>query len=213
MKLLKKLLPCFILPLLLWGCMPVVKKPVAIFSDPSFTAPVKAAVLPFANESNDMTADAVYRELFYLGLKEKGYDLIPMETVDAVMKEMGISEGGQLGAFKKTDLQKKLKADALFFGDLKQLTYLTVGIKKEKKVVAYASLYNGDKKLWEDEKTYSEKEYNLNPLKGLQNQLIGKATEGALKDYSGHPFYNHIQFCVYQLQETLPGIRVEKSGW
>jgi hypothetical protein len=133
--------------------------------------------------------------------------------VDATIKAMGISEGGQLGAYKKTDLQNKLKVDALFFGNLKEVKYLTVGIKKEKKVVAYAALYNGDKKLWEDEKKYSEKEYSLNPLKSLQKQLATKLTEKALKDYSGHPFYLHIQNCVYQLQATLPGERVEKSGW
>ncbi len=211
MKLLKKLVPYFIFPLLLWGCM-ATKKP-AIFTDSSFTSPMKVAVLPFENESTDIEADAVYRELFYLGLKEKGYTVAPAEEVDATMKALGISEGGQLGAFKKPDLQKKLKVDALFYGDLKEVKYLTVGIKKEKKVVAYAALYNGDKKLWEDERTFSEKEYNLNPLKGLQNQLIGKLSEKAFKDYSGHPFYNHIQNCVYQLQDTLPGVRVEKSGW
>ena len=213
MKLLKKMFLCLMIPLLLWGCMPSMKKPQAIFVDPAFTAPMKVAVLPFENESVDVEADAVYRELFYLGLQEKGYTVAPMEDVDAALKGMGISEGGQLGAYKKTDLQTKLNVDALFFGNLKEAKYLTVGIKKEKKAVTYAALYNGDKKLWEDEKTFSEKEFALNPLSGLKKQLATKLTEKALKDYSGHPFYNHIQNCVYQLQDTLPGQRVEKSGW
>jgi len=212
MKLLKRSIPCFA-ALLLAACLPAVKKPQAIFLDPSFAAPMKVAVLPFENESVDMTADDVFRELFYLGLEEKGYKLVPMAEVNATLKAMGILEGGQLAAFKKTDLQSKLKADALLFGNLKEAKYLTVGIKKEKKVTTWAALYNGDKKLWEDEKSYSEKEYNLNPLKGLETQLATKLTENALKDYSGHPFYNHIQNCVYQLQDTMPGERVEKSGW
>ena len=212
MKLLKKLFPCFIFSLLLWGCMGA-KKPQAIFIAPEFTGPMKVAVLPFENESLDIEAADVYRELFYLGIQEKQYTVVPMAEVDAKLKAMGISEGGQLAAFRKTDLQRKLGADALFFGDLKEVKYLTVGIKKEKTVVAYAALYRGNKKLWEDEKKHSEKEYSLSPVKALKTQLATKLTETALKDYSGHPFYNHIQSCVYQLQDTLPGERIEKSGW
>ncbi|MBU2572590.1 MAG: DUF799 family lipoprotein [Elusimicrobia bacterium] len=194
-------------------CACAAKKPQAIFLSPDFKEPMTVAVLPFENETTDLDAVGLYRQLFATALLEKGYKVIPTAEVDEKLREMGITQGGQLGAFKNADLQQKLDAEALVFGNLKEAKYLTVGIKKQKKATGYAALYRKDVKLWEDEKSYSKSEYSLNPVSAIQKQLAGKLAETALSRYSGHPLYQFIEQTVYLIQETMPGTRVEKSGW
>ena len=194
----------------LGGCA-TANKP--IFISPTFDKPMKVAVLPFENMSTDLAAGELARLLFAEGIGQKGYTVIPIEKVDEVLRKMGVTQGGQLRSLKREDMMKKLGAEGLIYGNLKAAAYVTVGIKKSKKATLAAALYRGEERLWEDEKTFEQSEYSINPASAIQKQLAGKALEKALAKYSGHPLYLQIEQCVYKTQDTMPGKRVEESGW
>jgi len=201
----------------LGGCMAgmpgMAKSSPAIFVDPGFTTPMKVAVLPFDNESVDLDVHDLYRNLFAEALKEKKYEVLPLQETDTKLREMGVTQGGQLKALKNVDIQKKLGVEGLVFGNMKEAKYLTVGVKKEKKVTGHASLFKGATRLWEDEKSDGKSEYSLNPAEALKKQVVTKMTEKAMSRFQGHPLYVHVEMVVYKLQETLPGLREEKTGW
>ncbi|MBU2528117.1 DUF799 family lipoprotein [bacterium] len=188
-----------------------VHKPILLHNN--FTRPIKVAVLPFANETSDLTAGELFRELFYYGLKEKDYELIPMEVIDKKLNAIGITDGGQLPSIGQDELIKELGVSGLIYGTLKKCQYLTTGIYKKKEVIGNIKVYKNGDLYWEDEITVTKKEFGLNPIKGLQEQVTNKFFEGAFKKYAGHPLYAHIENMVYQLQATMPGKREEVSGW
>jgi len=72
--------------------------PEVIYQDPSFNKPIEIAVLPFANNTSDLKAGYLIRELFALGLKEKKYTVMDIEEIDKRLNEIGITDGGQLNA-------------------------------------------------------------------------------------------------------------------
>ncbi len=184
-----------------------------IFNNQDFTKPLKVAVLPFANETNDIPAGELFRLLFELGLKEKGFKVMDQNKVDKKLQEIGITDGGQLTAVKQKDLMKALGTKSLVYGTLKKCNYVTTGLFKKKEATGNVQVYHNGEKFFEDERTLSQKEFRLDPTKAIKEQMTDKFFEKALAKYKGHPFYIHIESVVYQLQDKMPGHREEKSGW
>ncbi len=200
----------FITLLLLVGCASS-----NLVKDKTFDEPIKIAILPFANETTDLASAELSRLFFIIGLKEKGYDVVDMETTDRILKENGITDGGQLNSISPTELQKKLGTEGLLYGSVIDAEYSTLGIVKKKKATVKIIVKQNEKNVWQDQETVKEGGLgNLaNPLQGLTEQVVDKTFEKAFAKYSGHPLEPLFEALIYKLQNKMPGKRVEKSGW
>lgn len=98
------------------------------------------AVLPFANSTNDLEIPQLLRSLFIRRLIEKGYNVIPPDTVDSKLLRMGISDGGQLSAVSNIEIAESLDVDLLGYGNVVQADYITLGAYLEREVEVELSI-------------------------------------------------------------------------
>lgn len=112
----------------------------------------RVAVLPFDNQSTDVSASDIMRKLAAENLGKRGYLTLPVEEVDGKLSGLGVSEGGQLPGVKPADIAKALGADLLFYGDVEDFTFQNLGfvirkaVKLRVRLVSAASgetLYEG----------------------------------------------------------------------
>ena len=80
--------------------------------------PIPVVVLPFENETTDLAAGELARLLFMLGLQEKGYELLGLGRTDSLLQEIGITQGGQLGAVPTEKLTDLFDTRGLVYGNL-----------------------------------------------------------------------------------------------
>lgn len=78
-------------------------------------APV-VALLPFANESLELRAPELARAAVAAGLEERGYRVLEAAKVDSALRELGYTDGGQLGSLSHAALKAALPADFYAFG-------------------------------------------------------------------------------------------------
>jgi hypothetical protein len=198
------------------GAPPITQTTVA----PAAVLPVKTegmslAVLPFANNTTDLAAGELSRLLFALGIKEKGYHVLDNDTVDARLRELGISEGGQLGSITDSVLVNALQVDGLVFGTLLEAEYSTKAVSSTKKVTIAVRITKDGQTFFSDQQTakHSQVGGSLNPLTALGGQIVDKTSEKAFAKYHGHPLEMLIEEAIYKLQDKIPGTRVEKASW
>jgi hypothetical protein len=110
-------------------------KPVYVVS-PSLRAATdpRVAVLPFDNQSTDITAPDVMRKLAEENFGKRGYLPLPAEEVDSKLSGLGVSEGGQLPGVKAEDIGKALGADLLCYGSVEDFTFQNLGFIIRKSV-------------------------------------------------------------------------------
>lgn len=94
----------------------------------------RVAVLPFENESTDITASDYMRKLAEEGLGRKGYPPLPDAEVDGRLSDIGVSEGGQLAGVTPADVGKAVGADLLCYGDVEDFTFQNLGFIIRKSV-------------------------------------------------------------------------------
>lgn len=94
------------------------------------TAPVsRTAVLPFANESNDVAAPEIFRHLLFEAAAGRHYALQPLEETDRRLREeLQITDGGQLNLAVPSELGNALEVQTLFYGDVLEWKKITTGI-------------------------------------------------------------------------------------
>lgn len=184
-------------------------------SDPTFKEPIPIAVLPFENETTDLPAGELARLFFFLGMQEKGYEVLDYSATDSILRDLGITQGGQLPSISPEELHAKLGVEGLLYGTLIDAEYSTKGITKKKKVTVSIKLLRNGASVWEDQRSASEGGIGniLNPLATLAEQMVDKAFEKAFAQYHGHPLETQVEQVVYELQKKMPGEREEASGW
>jgi hypothetical protein len=172
---------------------------------PDYRAPQILALLPFSNQTNDLDAPEMIRQLFFQMLPQRGYQSLPFAEIDEALKKNGISEGGQLRAIQPQELGKQLGVDALWYGDIIDFDYINVGYYQNRKVRIACKLIDTatGAVLWEDDQSVSTKNVALNAreareelAKGLARKLIEKIAKTFLKTES--------IACVRKLLYTLP---------
>ena len=94
----------------------------------------RVAVLPFDNQSTDVSADGIMRGLAAEGFEKRGYPYLPLAEVDAKLSELGVSEGGQLPGLKPAEIGRALGADLLCYGDVEDFTFQNLGFVVRKSV-------------------------------------------------------------------------------
>ncbi|MFC1522892.1 GNA1162 family protein, partial [Elusimicrobiota bacterium] len=112
------------------------------------------AVLPLNNHTTDLDGPIAVRYWFDDRItSKKGYQTMSLVEIDKVLEEMGVTDGGQLGITTAQELGKKLRADAVIYGDLLDFSYKTTGFLNVRKVRARFKMVDciTGEKLWESE--------------------------------------------------------------
>lgn len=97
-------------------------------------ADLRVAVLPFDNESTNISADEIMRKLAGKEFGKRGYAPLPDEEVDEKLHGLGISDGGQLPGVKPEAIGKALGVDLLCYGDVEDFTFQNLGFVVRKNV-------------------------------------------------------------------------------
>lgn len=100
----------------------------------------RVAVLPFDNQTTDMSAPDIMRKLAAEGFGRRGYPTLDAAEVDIKLSVLGISEGGQLPGLKPQDIGKALGADLLCYGDVEDFTFQNLGFLIRKNVTLHVRL-------------------------------------------------------------------------
>jgi hypothetical protein len=111
-----------------------------ITANPS--SPIRTiAVLPMVNNTTDVDAPAVVREIFTGSLGSYYYIIKPLAETDQVLKDqMGVTLGSQLDMAKPQQLGEKLGVDAVFYGSVEDFSHKITGIYNVKRVRARVKL-------------------------------------------------------------------------
>lgn len=94
----------------------------------------RIALLPFENYSNDVSAPGLLREEASKRFALRGYAPLGTGESDEKLRAMGITDGGQLPAFKPADIGKALGVDLLCYGSLEDFTFQNLGFIIRKSV-------------------------------------------------------------------------------
>jgi len=146
----------------------------------------------------------IMRYLFNKRLSSVGYNTIPLDEIDEKLREMGITDGGQLPAATPKELGEKLNVDGLIYGDVIEFKYTTLGFYYARTVQANFKLFDSknEKLLWEDERKVSKKEFEFREIgKAFASQLVEKTLNKALKS----PLKEESNGVVNLSIMTLPG--------
>ena len=126
------------------------------FISPRIThVPQRIAVLPMANETTDLDGPPFVRQLIFNRLKARGYQVVPLEEVDAKLKAQGFTDGGQLEARRRRKSSANGSApDTLFYITLENFDYISVGYYSQRRVKVLGKLYDSvtAERLWEAER-------------------------------------------------------------
>ncbi len=86
------------------------------------------AVIPFANESANLGAPERVRKEVEAELARKGYAPLPAPGVDSKLKDIGLTQGGQLKAFAPEGLARALGARFLLTGRILNFKTVNTGL-------------------------------------------------------------------------------------
>ncbi|OIN99103.1 MAG: hypothetical protein COX65_08200 [Elusimicrobia bacterium CG_4_10_14_0_2_um_filter_56_8] len=165
----------------------------------------RIAVLPFDNQSTDISAPDILRKLAGEGFEKRGYQQLPTAEVDAKLSGLGVSEGGQLPGLKPADIGAALGADLLCYGDVEDFTFQNLAfvvrksVKLHVKIVSASSgeiLYEGTG-AGKDVKVYFDK----NEAKAaFVEQLAVKMVQNILKT----PLKREAEAAAWKALDRLP---------
>jgi hypothetical protein len=162
---------------------------------------VRTALLPFSDETTSMDGPPLVRQLVYERLKAGGYDLVPLEETDAVLRRHGFSEGGQLSAAKPADLAAWLGAGRLVYGDITDFGEIMAGVYNRRTV-------KGTARVWDaatgKELVYAESVVKVKTPKSFAAGLFGQLAKGLAERIKNKPLAYESGLFSRQLTENLP---------
>ena len=124
---------------------------------PAATGP-RWAVAPWENRSNDLSASEIVRSAFITEIGQRGWNVVPPEESDRVLREtLGVSYGGQLASTTPEAVCRELGVDGVFYGEVREWNKTTTGVYNKVTVTASVELYAKDgTRLWEGSDTQSK---------------------------------------------------------
>lgn len=152
------------------------------------TPPPKVAVLPFETMSNDVNSSEAVRKAVWERFKQFGFVVAPLDQIDAAIRPLGISQGGQLRATTAEKLAAATGADLLCYGMVVKFDHITLGVveKRDVKVTARLTSRTGTN-VWSQTREASKSESHFGSLSSfgsltstLGGQLRDKLIEGAI---------------------------------
>lgn len=168
----------------------------------------RIAVLPFDNCSNSMRAPEALRKAVTELLVSRGYEVVPADVTDAILREMGITQGGQVDSKTPRELAIRLGVSALVKGTVTDFRYVTLGFGQSRIVGASVRILNpkgdliwgGYARISRDDQMRHTGDFGKDLLIGFVAQLLLKFVENALTT----PLYPETADCVAELGKTLP---------
>lgn len=173
---------------------------------PNFHTPERIAVLPFANETNDVEGPEIVRKALLDILPSRGYGVVPPEEVDTVLREkFGVTDGGQLVSVAPQRIARALGADGLIFGNLLAFQDLPLGYARKRTVKANLRLLDGGtgELLWEEQKSWTTPELFLN-TKDVRNAAAAQVADRQFRRMTGTFLKEETHFVLGLALQTLP---------
>lgn len=169
-----------------------------------YSKPENISILPAINNSTDVEGGIVFRNLIFKKFEndKKEYHIQSKDITDSLLNEAGITDGGQLGSINNNELTKILKVDGLFYIEIIEMDYETLGISSSRKVKSNFKLYKRNTLYWEDEREVDNGKSAFGTLfsaaidpvgtlkesgKDLGKQLIVKGLKSWLLDHELKP--------------------------
>ncbi|MCX5785208.1 MAG: DUF799 family lipoprotein [Elusimicrobia bacterium] len=136
--------------------------------------PSTIALLPLSNQSLDLRAPELLRELLDTYLSAANFNLTDIKEADEKLQGIGISEGGQLDSAAPRKLAELLGADALLYGDIETFNNANIGVYAGRTVKVRLWLVDPKTRttLWETEKSKANSQIGLS--KGAAEEILAK---------------------------------------
>jgi len=146
----------------------------------------------------------------YNQLTRYGFEVLDLETVDAKLDELGITEGGQLETVTIKEIAAEIQADSLLYGNIIEAKRVLLGVYFKKEFTASFKIYDtiSEELKWEDERTSKESKFVINPVEiakaAAEQFLVEVGTDAIFKLLGSHPLIEHIRIVVNTSVKTLP---------
>ncbi|TPW21928.1 MAG: hypothetical protein FD126_198 [Elusimicrobia bacterium] len=133
-----------------------------------FIAPDLIVMLPPDNQSVDLTAPKAVIGALASSMIGLGYFPFYTPAQEVALRGMGITDGGQLRAFKLEDISSRLGVDGLVKTEVRDFGKVNLGFYIQGKVASHLSLHDaaGDL-LWEADAKYSEAKMTLSVAEAI----------------------------------------------
>ena len=170
----------------------------------STSFPATIALLPLENQSLDLRAPELLRDLLDTYLSAANFNLTDVNEAEEKIKGIGIQEGGQLNAVTPQKLGELLEADALLYGDIETFNNANVGVYASRAVKVRLWLVDAKtgKKLWETEKSKANSELGLSKERAKSILVSGYANK-AVENIMDNPLYPESEDVVRLLVREL----------
>jgi len=165
----------------------------------------KIAVLPMANQSNDLDGPVYLRQLIQERLAARGYEVLSMAQIDAQLKIQGFTDGGQLGATTPQKIGEWIGADSLFYSTIENFDYINVGFYSQRRVKIVGKLVSAKtgRRLWETERDGTSRVFATNQ-KQAERLFAAQLAIKAVEKMTHTPLQVESKLAVERLLSTLP---------
>lgn len=181
-------------------------------------APAKLAILPMNNYTNDVAGAILLREVIAKRLLEnnKGYLVQGIEETDSLLRDLGVTDGGQLSLFSPLELSKALKVDGLIYLRLDEIGLFTLPYYHVRKIDITYKLYSMGLLFKEKPIVVANRFLDIkgildtieDPEEGMTNALTGMAIHQGLGVLTGaiaeHEVKPEMGMVANELYHSLP---------
>lgn len=184
----------------------------ALYYNEAAKAPDIVAILPPEDETTDMAAADTFQRVMATVMVALGYLPVVSPSQEDSLRQMGISDGGQLKAFKPRDISKKLGSDGLLYGNVSEFKDLNVGLYRERRVDFSGYLADASgAKAWESEGRSVSKKFTLSLDAVTQSFAEGLAQKMLQRILNIHLLEEASVAGVYMMQKIPEWPEIEKS--
>lgn len=171
---------------------------------PQAFANVKLAVLPMHNLGVDLRGPALLRQVVQMQLGAAGFRLEGLDWIDGRLREVGVTDGGQLGSQTPSAIGTQLASDALLYGVIEEFDDKNAGVWASRSVAARLWLVDArtGAKLWEASRKKSNPKVALSG-EGVRQTLLAGYGEKLLESALQSPLRPEAEDVVRQLVKDL----------
>lgn len=144
-------------------------------------------LLPLNNHSDDLEAPDIIRATLRRAMEKRGWRLVPDAEVDEGLLKLGVTDGGQFGAFTPMQVGEKVSADTLIYGELLDFNLRTIGVLTQRRVQIRLRVVEAStgRELWQGEglgvDTAAGTEAVADAVIGLGGKAVAAVKDGALR--------------------------------
>lgn len=166
--------------------------------------PATIALLPLENQSLDLRAPVLLRDLLDTYLSAAQFNLTDVNEAEEKLRGIGIQEGGQLNAVTPQKLGELLEAEALLYGEIETFNNANIGVYASRTVKVRLLLVDAKtgKTLWETEKSKANSELGLSKERA-KNILVSGYANKAVENLMDNPLYPESEDVVRLLVREL----------